>query len=118
MNAVYLVSEGILIYTIDGIIDQSSMLELENVKAEIPKGKDFKILALVPKFSGYKSLKVTKTALLFDFKMIPELTHYALVTDLAWLKNAVRFISIFLPKVSFRYFDLKAKEEAIDWLRR
>ena len=118
MNAVYLVSEGILIYTIDGIVDQSTMRELEKVEAEIPKGQAFRIMAFVPKFSGYKSLKAAKTALLFDLKILPELTHYALVTDLTWLKNTIRFISIFLPKVSFRYFGLKNKDEAMGWLRR
>jgi hypothetical protein len=117
MNAVYLVSEGILIYTIDGIIDQSTMHELEKVKAEISKGQALRIMAFVPEFSGYKSLKAAKTALLFDLKILPELTHYALVTDFTWLKNTMRF-SIFIPKVSFRYFGLKNKDEAMGWLRR
>jgi hypothetical protein len=94
------------------------MSELGWIKVETPEDKAFKILAIVSEFRGYKKWKAAKDALFFDLETFQDVTHYAMVTDLTWLKSVLKFISFFLPRLSFRYFDLKEKEAAIDWLRK
>jgi hypothetical protein len=88
------------------------------VQAKIPRNQAFKILAIVPEFRGYKSLKAAKKALLFDLKIFQNLSHYAMVSDLVWLKSIAKIISVFLPRVSFRFFDLNDKDLAMEWLKK
>jgi len=61
---------------------------------------------------------VANDVLFFDLKKIEFLSHYPMVTELAWLKSVLKFISFFLPRISFRFFVLKDKDVALGWLKK
>ncbi len=110
--------ESLLVYTIDGVIDKSFMLELRTFQSKLLPDQKLRVLVIVPQFGGYKSFGAAKSAFLFDSKMLHHLTHYVMLTDLRWLRYLVKVISLFFPKIEFATFDLEQKEAALRWLKK
>lgn len=110
--------ESLLVYTIDGVIDKSFMLELSAFQSKLEPDQKVRVLVIVPQFGGYRSIGAAKSAFLFDSKMLHHLTHYVMVTDLKWLRYLVKMIGLFFPRIEFKSFTLNQREAALRYLKK
>lgn len=116
MDIRFFPSEGLLIYNIDQLVNESFIHKLSEVQSEIAHDKEIKILAIVSTFRGYTSLKAAKSALVFDLKILKNLSHYALVSDIKSLKILIKLIGLFFPKTNFKTFYIRERKQAMEWL--
>ena len=74
-----------------------------------------KILYVIgPEFTGYEPMAIMDDAAL-GLRHWREFPFIALVTDIDWIRNAVRMFVPFFPG-EIRLFSLSEKEEALSWI--
>jgi hypothetical protein len=73
-------------------------------------------LAIATTFKGYTSFEAMKDALLDDWRMLPRLSKYAMVTDNTWLRTLVFVLNRLVPKSELKAFPLRDRKLADIWL--
>ena len=101
---------------IDGKITSEDMLQLQFARDQLSSNSTLKVLAIVTSFKGYSSLEALKNALLGDFKMLPKLSKYAIVTDIYWLRKVVSLLNFLLPKSELQAYSIRDQKLAEEWL--
>lgn len=107
---------GLITYVIDEKITTNDMLRLKEARNQLSNHLSLKVLAVVTSFGGYDSFHTFKNALMGDFNMLPKLSKYAIVTDIAWLRTLIKFLNYAVPKSELKAFPLRNRKSADKWL--
>lgn len=102
---------------IDGKITTTDMSQLQDARDQLLGNRSIKIMAIVLSFKGYESVNAMKEALLGDLLMVPKLSRYAIVTDVAWLRRMVSLLNYVVPTSELKAFTLLDRAPADAWLR-
>jgi hypothetical protein len=116
MEITYSKEKGVISYVINGQITVDDMRKLQEARDQFSVNHDMKILATVLSFKGYKNLEAMKDALLGDWRMIPNLSKYAMVSDITWLRTVVFVLNHLVPKSELKAFPLHDRKLADSWL--
>ncbi|PZX57647.1 SpoIIAA-like protein [Algoriphagus ratkowskyi] len=116
MELSYSIDKSLITYVIEGKITSEDMRLLQEAKDRLSSNSSLKILAIVTSFKGYSSFEAMKKALLGDYRMLPNLTKYAIVTDSYWLRTVVSLLNYLVLKSELKAFCLSDHELAVKWL--
>lgn len=116
MEVNYSKEKGLISYVINGKITVDDMLQLQEARDQHASNRTLKVLAIVTSFRGYKSLKAMKDAFLGDWRMLPKLSKYVMVTDSTWLRALVYVLNLFVLKSELKAFPLCDRKLADNWL--
>ncbi|WP_028914150.1 STAS/SEC14 domain-containing protein [Pseudorhodobacter ferrugineus] len=73
-----------------------------------------KLLEIIEDFQGFDPMMLWK-GMKFDIKIIPHITHCAVVTDMGWISPLSRAAGAFMA-TKLRTFDLSELDAARTWL--
>ena len=86
---------------------------LPQVEAFIGKHGSIRIVEVIEKFEGFDPTTVLD-GLKFDYNHLSDVTHAAVVSDIAWIGLMTRASSIVMP-VAIRSFSMDQLDEARAW---
>lgn len=96
-----------------------TMADYEAVAAPLEKFAErhgvIRFLEIVREFGGFDP-SVLLPGIQFDFRMIPQISHVAVVSDLGWISPIVKATGAVMP-FQMRVFDLADEAAAREWLR-
>lgn len=118
MEINYSLDKHLITYVIDGKITTEDMRKLQHASEMISRNKSIKVMAKVLSFKGYENVGAMKDALLGDFRMLPNLSKYAIITDITWLRKVVSFLNYFVPKSELNGFTLNDRKRAEIWIEQ
>ena len=107
---------ALITYVIDGKITQEDMRQLQIARDQLASSPSLNILAIVTSFKGYSSIEAMRDALGGDLRMLPNLSKYAIVTDIFWLRKLVFLLNYLVPKSELKGFPISDRKGAEQWL--
>ncbi|SFA97694.1 SpoIIAA family protein [Algoriphagus aquimarinus] len=116
MEVNYSQEKGLISYVINGEITVDDMRQLQEARNQLATISALKVLAIVTSFKGYKSFKAMKDALLGDWRMLPRLSKYAMLTDSTWLRALIFILNLLVLKSELKAFPLRDRKLADRWL--
>lgn len=116
MEVNYSQKKALISYVINGKITADDMRQLQEVSDQLAENSTLKVLAIVISFKGYKSFEAMKNALLGDWRMLPKLSKYVMLTDSTWLRALIFILNPLVLKSELKAFPLRDRKLADRWL--
>jgi hypothetical protein len=116
MEVNYSMEKGLITYIIDGKITAADMRQLQAARDQLSANRYIKVVAIVRSFTGYENFNAFKDALLGDWRMLPKLSNYTILTDIKWLRILVSFLNHLVRKSKLKAFPLRDRKFAEKWL--
>ncbi len=108
---------SIYTFTIDGMIDEQGVLEMNKLLKEKSKEGRMKVLGVLKDFDGLEHARTLLKGLQVNLAAIQNIEKYAVLTDEDWISNLMK-IGDWLPLgMSMRAFEHDEREKAIEWLQ-
>ena len=102
-------------FTVSGKVTEEDFDALSGPLADfVAKHDKIKLLEIIENFQGFDPMMLWK-GMKFDIKIIPHITHCAVVSDMGWISPLTKAAGAFMA-TRLRTFDLGELDAARAWL--